>query len=135
MSTYRGSKNATATLSGTSMASPHTAGLMAYFLSIHGTPAFNPQTDDNFLPASLQTQRIFVSSSIYSIAHSALPSWVSGFLPPPRLMDTLVAPVPKSPITPAQLKKALLDLASRGILSDLPAQTINLLIFNNATHY
>lgn len=34
LSTYIGSNNATATLSGTSMASPHVAGLLAYFLSL-----------------------------------------------------------------------------------------------------
>lgn len=34
LSTYKGSDSATATLSGTSMASPHVAGLLSYFLSL-----------------------------------------------------------------------------------------------------
>lgn len=43
-----------------------------------------------------------------------------------------VAPVPKT-LSPKQLKQALLSLASSGMLQDLPKDTPNLLIFNNAT--
>lgn len=42
LSTYIGSSDATATLSGTSMASPHIAGLLAYYLSLQ------PSTDSEF---------------------------------------------------------------------------------------
>lgn len=42
LSTYIGSKDATATLSGTSMASPHVAGLLTYFLSLQ------PDSDSEF---------------------------------------------------------------------------------------
>lgn len=42
LSTYIGSNDATATLSGTSMASPHIAGLLAYYLSLQ------PSTDSEF---------------------------------------------------------------------------------------
>lgn len=42
LSTYIGSNDATATLSGTSMASPHVAGLLAYFLSLQ------PEKDSQF---------------------------------------------------------------------------------------
>lgn len=38
LSTWRGSKYATNTISGTSMASPHIAGLLAYFLSLQPSP-------------------------------------------------------------------------------------------------
>jgi len=43
-----------------------------------------------------------------------------------------IAPVPKT-LSPKQLKQALLSLASSGMLKDLPKDTANLLIFNNAT--
>lgn len=135
MSTYRGSRTATAVLSGTSMASPHTAGLLAYLLSIYPSEQFNPLVTPDFIPSMLQTQPMPRSlSSAYAIAHAALPSWVSAFLPPPRLLEA-IAPVPQGPVTlsPLELKKAVISLASKGVLSDLPPKTPNLLIFNNAT--
>ena len=51
LSTFKGSKTATATLSGTSMASPHTAGLLAYYLSIFPSAEFDPTFDsaDNLI--------------------------------------------------------------------------------------
>ncbi|KAJ6590090.1 serine-type endopeptidase [Mycena vulgaris] len=134
LSTWTGSPTAVATISGTSMASPHTAGMLAYLLSLHGD-TFNPELE--MIPSVVQLQRPFalaLSSPAYLFAHAALPRWAAGFLPAPRvaLEEPAVAPVPKK-ITPAQLKKALLALASKGKLSDLPAETVNLLIFNNAT--
>lgn len=45
LSTYIGSDDATATLSGTSMASPHVAGLLTYFLSLQ------PDSDSDFFDA------------------------------------------------------------------------------------
>ena len=83
-STYIGSKYAVATLSGTSMASPHVAGILSYFLSLQ------PSTDSEFA--------------------------VSGA------------------VTPAQLKKNLIAYSSSGVLSDIPSDTPNLLIFNGAGH-
>ena len=52
----------------------------------------------------------------------------------PALVEE-VAPTPKEPTTlsPKQLKKALLGLSTPGALTDLPKDTVNLLIFNNAT--
>lgn len=138
LSTYKGGRTSTATLSGTSMASPHTAGLLAYLLSIYPHETFDPTFDSEFNVISLQSERIFRHpSSLYSVAHAALPQWISNFLPPPSLVDAVVAPIPKKPetLTPLQLKKAVLKLSSQDLLTDLPDQTVNLLIFNNATAY
>ena len=138
LSTYKGGRTATASLSGTSMASPHTAGLLAYLLSIYPDETFDPTFDSEFNVMSLQSDRIFRHpSSLYSVAHAALPQWISNFLPPPSLVDAVVAPIPKKPetLTPLQLKKAVLKLSSQGLLTDLPDRTVNLLIFNNATAY
>jgi cerevisin len=138
LSTWIGSSTAVNTISGTSMASPHTAGLLAYLLSIYPSETFNPIVAASGLPTVhmtlSQTQRTF-PSDIYSIAHAAIPRWVSAFLPPPSLVEMVNAPIPGGPktLTPKELKQALIALSSRGLLSDLPAQTVNLLIFNNAT--
>ncbi|KAG5355563.1 Cerevisin [Yarrowia sp. C11] len=78
LSTYIGSKNTVATLSGTSMASPHIAGLLTYFLSLQ------PDSDSAFATS----------------------------------------------VTPAQLKKNLLSFASRDILTDVGAESPNLLAYN-----
>ncbi|KAH9833533.1 peptidase S8/S53 domain-containing protein [Rhodofomes roseus] len=133
LSTYIGSKTAVASLSGTSMASPHTAGILAYLLSLYGSKTFNPDVEPDFSVLFKQhSARSF--GSAYVFAHSVLPSWVVAFLPPPELVLD-VAPVPPSPptITPTQLKIALFALATEDALDTLPSGTPNLLIFNNAT--
>lgn len=78
-STWIGSDTAVNTISGTSMASPHIAGLLAYFLSLQ------PSSD-----------------SSYAVAD----------------------------ITPKQLKKNLISIATEGSLSDVPADTNNVLAWN-----
>lgn len=83
LSTYIGSDTATATLSGTSMASPHVAGLLSYYLSLQ------PGSDSEFFTA-------------------------------------------KGGITPAQLKKKIIEYSSKDKLSDIPSDTPNYLIYNGA---
>ncbi|KAG0699460.1 peptidase S8/S53 domain-containing protein [Suillus ampliporus] len=131
LSTYIGSKDAIATLSGTSMASPHTAGMLAYLLSIYPSTTFNPTLKSTFLAPALKLERTY--ASFYSLCHAALPHWITEFLPSPQLFIT--APIPGGPaeISPKALKQALIDLATPNVLTDLPALTVNLLIFNNAT--
>ncbi|KAF8624500.1 hypothetical protein AX17_007128 [Amanita inopinata Kibby_2008] len=132
LSTFKGSPQATATLSGTSMASPHTAGLMAYLLSIYPSPQFHPVFDDESNVLSLQTQQ---TVDIYAIVYASLPDWISDYMPSPKLLVAMTAPIPGGPktLTPLQLKKAILALSSEGLLDTLPEKTPNLLIFNNAT--
>lgn len=80
-STWIGSKYATNTISGTSMASPHIAGLLAYYLSMQ------PAKDSG-----------------YAVAE----------------------------ITPRVLKKHIIDIATPGMLSDVPSSTTNILAWNGA---
>jgi len=137
LSTYKGTPTATSTLSGTSMASPHVAGLLAYLLSIYPSPSFDPifDSEDNII--SLTSDKVRSrSSSIYAVAHATLPQFIANFLPSPSLVEATIAPIPKRPtLTPAQLKKALIALSTKGALEDLPEDTVNKLIFNNVTSY
>lgn len=135
LSTYIGSDSATASLSGTSMASPHVAGLMAYFLSIYGTPTFDPPTKKSLIPAVFQSERI-VSTSVYAIAHRALPSFITQFMPSPQFLDAIVAPIPSRPkLSTKELKENVISLSSDGMLKGIPDDTVNKLVFNNATSY
>jgi cerevisin len=143
LSTYTGSKTATTSLSGTSMASPHTAGVLAYLLSIYPSEEFNPLFNSAEDLVSLRSQNMFSvplnsasPSSLYAMGHRALPTFISLYLPSPALLDVLLentrAPVPK--LTPLKMKKALIGLATREALTGLPnEETVNLLIFNNCT--
>lgn len=134
-STYKGGRSATAILSGTSMASPHTAGVLAYLLSIYPSKEFSPSFDkEEILSITSQVSQTSFGG-IYAIAHAALPRWINSFLPAPEFVD-LIAPIPDLPptLTPSQLKKALVALSTPDQLADLPPRTVNLLIFNNATH-
>lgn len=99
-----GSRDATYVMDGTSMASPHVAGLVAYFLSIYPHWSFDPQfmSEDN--------------STCEKKTIRPLIPMTSG-LTPERLS-----------------KKVILHLASRGKISGLPPNTPNLLIYNNVTH-
>lgn len=121
-------------MSGTSMASPHTAGMLAYLLSLYPSKSFNPEVIPDLVPPALSLFAPSSFSNVYAMAHAALPSWMTSYLPSPSLVEE-VAPVPKEPatLTPKQLKKALLALATQDALADLPKDTVNLLIFNNAT--
>jgi len=121
----------TNTISGTSMASPHVAGLMAYFLSLYPSITFNPErsslTDDS-------NAEQYTFSSMYRIVRTALPASIRNLLPSPAIIEAVVAPVPSKPLSSDELKDAILAIASRNkITGVLPKGTPNLLIFNNAT--
>ncbi|TFK50821.1 hypothetical protein OE88DRAFT_1659912 [Heliocybe sulcata] len=129
-STYIGSTTATTTMSGTSMASPHTAGMLAYLLSLYPSATFNPDFSKDMVPDMLQPQR---TASVYGMLHNVLPSWIAEFMPAPELVSSLEASNGPSTLSPAQLKKALIALGSKDMLAELPPKTVNILIFNNAT--
>jgi len=134
LSTWIGSESATNTISGTSMASPHTAGLLAYLLSIYPSATFDPTTY-SLVPTGLNAQRPFTGSftSLYESVYRVMPRWAFAFLPPPRLIEAVTGPIEIEPLSPADLKAALVGLSSKGLLSEIPADTVNLLVFNNFT--
>ena len=120
------------------MASPHTAGLIAYLLSIYPSVTFDPELEKGLLPPVLGISPVESAKNVYAFAYDYLPSWMTRFIPPPALFGdaSTFAPVPSIPtLSPVQLKKALIKLASSGLLTgaELPAGTPNLLAFNNAT--
>ncbi|CAE6425211.1 unnamed protein product, partial [Rhizoctonia solani] len=142
LSTWIGSNTSTNTISGTSMASPHTAGLLAYLLSIQGSQTFNPHLPEKANNALVSNWN--PTGAIMAI----IPSWMTAFIPASFIEQNMPASVSSESfynadgtldvtqfggITPAQLKSALIELGEKNKLSDLPANTINLLIFNNAT--
>jgi cerevisin len=136
LSTWIGSNQAQNTISGTSMAAPHTAGLLAYLLSIYPSATFDPSTSsESLIPLKLNAQRPFTGSftRLYESVYNVMPSWVSGFIPPPRLIEAVTASSEVKPLSPADLKTALIRLASKNLLTSMPEDTVNLLVFNNFT--
>jgi len=138
LSTWTGGKTATNTISGTSMATPHVAGLMAYYLSLYPSLVFNPTLEPTLAPPTFLESAMSSANpslgTILNVAHAILPNWAAAYLPSSAgAPKALVAPVPHKPITPAQLKQAILDLATKDVLTSLPPKTANKLIYNNAT--
>ena len=132
LSTWIGSETASNTISGTSTASPHAAGLIAYFLSLYPSKSFDPDVSAFVSPPVVQSVPRHALGTVLSFARAAFPTWMSSMLFPPPVLEVIV-PTPFPTLTPAQLKKALLELATPDVLSMLPPKTPNLLIFNNAT--
>lgn len=113
------------------MANLDVAGLLAYLLSIYPSVTFDPSLD-TLVPAPISDVSAAVTNTLYTAIHAGLPTWVASFLPKPQAILSATAPIPIS-LTPAQLKAALLGLSSKDLLTDIPAKTVNLLVFNNAT--
>lgn len=124
------------------MASPHTAGLLAYLLSIYPSYTFNPSTDASLVAPSFDASYPAPSmfKNVYASAFGCMPGFLTQFLPSPSLLEEVAPTPPSIPtiLTPTILKKALLALSTPGKLKGmgtdlLPVGTPNKLIFNNAT--
>ncbi|KIR35938.1 cerevisin [Cryptococcus deuterogattii MMRL2647] len=128
LSTWVGGNSTTNTISGTSMASPHICGLLAYFVSIHGTDTFTVIKSES--DESLAATAPSIVSMAYAQAYAMLPSLAQAVFPEPELR-----PIPprNGTLTPAKLKEAVLALATSGMLGDLPSGSPNLVAYNNAT--
>lgn len=118
LSTWNEGRNSIAALSGTSMATPHIVGLMAYLLSIYDTPDFqNPhpapalsffETVANNLRALLRFSGLFRSNAL--------------FRPSDFAKKELIA----NALAPVDLKHALAALATRGALDGLDEESVYL---------
>jgi cerevisin len=145
LSTWTGSKTATNTISGTSMASPHTAGMLAYLLSLYPSKSFDPKTATfdfdqagQFFSVASAVNNDYPIGGVLAVLKKFMPTWiVRSLASSERQVDEYVsgydvAPVPDT-MSPKKLKGALLVLSTEGVLSDLPSGSPNLLIYNNAT--
>lgn len=143
LSTWNQGNKSTNTISGTSMATPHVVGMLAYLLSIYGSDEFVTISDalPSFHPAAQQLTFTDYTSSFTSklanllplpaLAFDVLGGLFGGSKQQP--MPVLAAkPGAGSVLHPNDMKKALLKLATPDALSDVSGSP-NLLIFNNAT--
>lgn len=145
-STWNTAKDASAILSGTSMATPHTVGLLAYLLSIYGSNDF--ATIKDALPV-LNSEQLAVSQAQRDVSNvlrkhagallqaAPLPAaaleWLLGSVVAAAPSDAYPkAPSIVSVLHPSDLKKALVNFATKDALTDVQGSP-NALAFNNAT--
>lgn len=122
------------------MASPHVVGLLAYLLSIYGTDEFH--TVENAIPMGFKSVStpVMTSNSLSSslpMAYSLFNSVLSYFQPATQQVQQInfseASPDIISVLHPSDMKKAMIKLSTSGALTDLDNDTVNKLIFNNAT--
>ncbi|GAA5896746.1 S8 family peptidase [Sporobolomyces salmoneus] len=108
LSIWNAGPRSTNKISGTSMASPHIAGLAAYMLSTEWAKS----------AAMADAQELLESTPGYK----------------QLFFGTRNAPVPKEPVvSPKTLKKAMIKVGTKGILGDIGVGSPNVLVFNNYT--
>ncbi|MBW0482407.1 hypothetical protein O181_022122 [Austropuccinia psidii MF-1] len=127
------------TISGTSMASPHIAGLAAYFLSIYpqhldlSALGISEEEDEDLTAPNGEAydlRQYFSWNSVTSQGQLALGKFQEsvGFGNVPRNTNDGV-----KILSTRALKKAMIKMSTSGVLTELPEQTCNYLAFNNAT--
>lgn len=129
-STWNTGNTSTNTISGTSMASPHTCGVMAYLLSLSdgATDDVASGSDDT---SFMQQIPSFIARKLPVLAQKIASRYIAPLWSLEPITPSL-APIGK-PLSPALLKNTLLELATPNVLKGLDAQSPNLLLFNNIT--
>ena len=101
---------------------------MAYFLSIYPHPTFHP---------AFRHSDGSIWSALYDSLRGVLPGRLADILPSPFshfTQDTALTQPEIMPLSPRDMKLAVLLLSNRNSVSGVPKDTNNLLIFNNATN-
>lgn len=148
LSTWNTGNTAVNTISGTSMASPHVAGALAYYLSLY-PDNFQP-TEADYLSAGLPVPTTASSTSFTSaVASDNMIEIIykvhrGGQVVVGKLVEYISSPFSSSssrrtlgdspaPIDPKVLKAAVIRIGTQGVLKGLPDKTVNVLLFNNFT--
>ena len=106
--------------------------MMAYLLiSLYTSASFDPSTGKLVSAESSSNLCSQTYEAPYRFMHATLPSYMALFVPAPTAS---FAPIPSPEVmTPEIMKKAIVALSTRDVLKEIPANTVNLLIFDNAT--
>lgn len=134
LSTWNTGNTSTNTISGTSMASPHVCGILAYYLSLISAPSHQADELSFGLKSSNALLRFMPLQETLGYYFFQAAQWLFGGAPQLQHNVAYVASLPiRSVSTPGDLKKLIVNVSTKGALKGLDKATVNSLIFNNAT--
>lgn len=134
LSTWNTGNTSTNTISGTSMASPHVCGILAYYLSLTDTTSSSSSSGLSFMTSKVSPMlaSLPLPDSMALVAFKAA-QWLFGAEEGADTFAKFADGPILNALSPDDLKVLIEKVATKGALHSLDKDTVNLLVFNNAT--
>lgn len=133
LSTWNTGNTSTNTISGTSMASPHVCGILAYYLSLEHSDGGKDKSIQTLTTSPMSMLRYLPLPDSLAYLSLKATQWLFGAEAPVGAFEGFAQTDILSALSPEDLKKVIVKASTKGALHGLDTNTVNLLVFNNAT--